>query len=339
MPPADPTGAQGSTRPDLGPKAMDWGVVVIGRNEGERLRRCLESVLKQTDRVVYVDSGSTDGSVALARRLGARVVRLDLSQAFTAGRARNAGWHALLRQWPHLGWVQFVDGDCEVMAGWLAAARAFMGQHTQHAVVCGRVRERHPEASIYNRLCDQEWDTPVGDTRACGGNAFMRVEALLAVQGFRDGLIAGEEPELCVRLRAQGWKVHRLDVDMTWHEAAMGHWHQWWRRTVRGGYAFAEGAWLHGAPPERHWVAETRRALLWGGLLPAVLLALAVGLGPECLALCLVYPLQWLRLAWRTGSRARASFLVLGKFAEAQGCLKFYWGLWTRRRSGLIEYK
>ena len=43
------------------------------------------------------------------------------------------------------------------------------------AIVCGRLRERFPEQSIYNRLCDMEWDTPVGETKACGGIAMMRV--------------------------------------------------------------------------------------------------------------------------------------------------------------------
>lgn len=317
----------------------DVGLVVIGRNEGERLRVCLASVVGVVSLVVYVDSGSTDGSVALARDMGAHVVVLDMRQPFTAARARNAGFQALLALSLDVRYVQFVDGDCELMPGWLASARTFLARHPAYAVVCGRLRERHPERSVYNRLCDQEWDTPVGDAKACGGIAMLRTDALRVAGGFREDLIAGEEPELCVRLRADGWKVYRLDADMAWHDAAMLHWRQWWRRSVRGGYAFAEGVWLHGAPPEHHWVAETRRALAWGLLLPVLVLVLAGWLGAWAWALLLVYPLQVLRLARRYQSGARGFFLVVGKFAESWGVLRFLANRLLRRRQALIEYK
>jgi glycosyltransferase involved in cell wall biosynthesis len=126
------------------------GVVVIGRNEGERLRRCLESV--RSGAVVYVDSGSSDGSVALARSLGVEVVGLDLSSPFTAARARNAGFERLLQFDPSAEFVQFVDGDCEVAAGWLERARKEFEARSDAAVVCGRLRERFPDATVYNRL-------------------------------------------------------------------------------------------------------------------------------------------------------------------------------------------
>ncbi|BBH45959.1 hypothetical protein KU43P_24360 [Pseudomonas sp. KU43P] len=225
------------------------GVVVIGRNEGMRLERCLASLAKGADQVVYVDSGSTDGSVQRARSHGVEVLALDMSIPFTAARARNEGFACLLQLCPNLRHVQFVDGDCEVVAGWLASAQAFLDGHPEVAVVCGRRRERFPERSIYNHLCDLEWDTPVGEAKACGGDALMRVEAFRDVSGYRPGLIAGEEPELCVRLRARGWKIWRLDAEMTLHDAAMTRFSQWWRRCIRGGYAFAEGAYLHGYPP------------------------------------------------------------------------------------------
>ena len=89
------------------------GCVAIGRNEGERLAACLRSLLRSTRprAIVYVDSGSTDGSVALARGLGVQVVELDLSIPFTAARARNVGYEHLARTVPtDRAPVQFVDG-------------------------------------------------------------------------------------------------------------------------------------------------------------------------------------------------------------------------------------
>lgn len=315
------------------------GAVIIGRNEGERLLVCLTSVLPRIGIAVYVDSGSSDGSVELARGLGAEVVPLDMTRPFTAARARNAGLERLLQLQPQIRFVQFVDGDCEVVDGWMEAAVLHLESHADCAVVCGRRRERFPEHSIYNRMCDQEWDTPVGDALSCGGDALFRVAALVQSGGYRDDLIAGEEPELCLRLRRLGWRVHRLDHEMTRHDAAITRWTQWWRRTVRGGHAFAEGAWLHGASPERHWVRETVRAALWGLLLPATFLALALWVDGRAGWLFILYPAQWIRLSVRSGSPAIAFFTLAGKFAEVQGMLKFVMGKLAGRSARLIEYK
>src|SRR5690606_29957800 len=154
----------------------------------------------------YVDSGSADGSPELARKLGADVVELDMSIPFTAARARNAGLRRLREIAPHLDYVQFLDADCTLDAGWPGLALIFLSAHPHVAVVGGRRRDRHPESSVYNWLCDREWDQSAGETLACGGDAMMRIWPLQALGGFRDELIAGEEPELCVRMRASGWR-------------------------------------------------------------------------------------------------------------------------------------
>ncbi len=312
------------------------GAVIIGRNEGARLVACLASFPADVRPLVYVDSGSTDGSVAAARAAGAEVVALDMGQPFTAARARNEGFARLLQ----LGapeFVQFVDGDCVLQPGWLPAAAAFLASHTDVGVVCGRRREIRPEASIWNRLCDAEWDTPVGLAKACGGDALMRAAAVKAVGGYDPTLIAGEEPELCVRLRAAGWRVWRIDEEMTLHDAAMTRIGQWWKRTRRGGHAFAEGAALHGAAPERHWVAEARRALLWGAVLPLVAVVGAL-VSPWALLILGLYPLQMLRLGLRYGWE-RGVFMVLAKVPEALGVLQYWLNRLRHRQARLIEYK
>ena len=312
------------------------GAVIIGRNEGARLIACLASFPDTVRPLVYVDSGSTDGSVAAARGAGAEVVALDMSVPFTAARARNAGLQALADKGAP-EFVQFVDGDCTLQPGWLPAARAFLVANPEAAVVCGRRREIHPEASVWNRLCDAEWDTPVGRAKACGGDALMRRAAVQAVGGYDPGLIAGEEPELCLRLRQAGWQVWRIGEEMTLHDAALTRIGQWWKRCRRSGHAFAEGAAMHGAPPERHWVAETRRALLWGAVLPLVTLAGLIAT-PWAALILLIYPLQVLRLSRRLGLE-RAFFLTLTKFPEAMGVVQYHLNRLRRRRSGLIEYK
>lgn len=322
------------------------GLVAIGRNEGDRLRRCLESVVHKVAQVIYVDSGSTDGSVDLARSLGVEVVELDLTIPFTAARARNAGFSRLLELNPQLEYVQFVDGDCEVVEGWLERAQQELNTHSDWVVVCGRRRERFPEATVYNHLCDMEWDTPIGEAKACGGDAMMRVTALRAIGGYNPSLIAGEEPELCVRLRQNGGKIVRLEAEMTLHDAQMTHFSQWWKRAVRAGYAYAEGSWLHGAPPERHWVKETRSIRLWGLIIPSITVLAALPTQGLSLLLLMGYPLTTYRAykyACRTGRSPQEALLfgvscVVAKFPQVQGQLRFYWGKLFKQPSRLIEY-
>ncbi len=326
----------------------ELGIVVIGRNEGERLRTCLASVRGRGAAVVYVDSGSTDGSVALARTFGAEVVELDLSIPFTAARARNAGLERLLALHADVQFVQFVDGDCELAPGWLDSAVKELHARPGTAVVFGRLRERHPEASVYNRLCDLEWNlAPTGEVAACGGIALMRAAALQQVGAFDPGVLAGEEPELCLRLRRAGWKVLRIAGDMGWHDAAMTRAGQWWKRAVRCGFAYAQGANRHGRGPERHYVRECCRAAVWGGVVPAVAVLLAWPTGGWSLLAGLYYPLAAAR-AYR-GQRRRgvapglaAPYGVscaLARFPEFLGVCKYALDRLRRRPVRLIEYK
>jgi glycosyltransferase involved in cell wall biosynthesis len=318
-----------------------FGAVAIGRNEGERLIRCLHSLSKSA-RIVYVDSGSTDNSVSNAANLGADVVKLDTHIPFTAARARNAGFKRLLKLMPEVKYVQFIDGDCELTAGWCDAAVSFLEASHDVAAVCGVLREREPDRSVYNWLCEQEWNGPVGEIPACAGNVMHRAASLISVGGYREDVIAGEEDELCFRLRTANWQVWRLDREMAIHDAAMTRFSQWWRRSMRAGYAFAQGAALHGSSPERHFVKQRRRALLWGVLIPIAGLVTTLVWGVAGLLALGVYPLQFLRLiAMGKGAlvdRTKLAFFhVLARFPEGLGLLRYERNKLQRRT--IVEHK
>jgi GT2 family glycosyltransferase len=322
-----------------------FGIVAIGRNEGDRLKRCLESVRGLAKGLVYVDSGSTDDSLVIAKSCAATVLELDLRTPFTAARARNEGFQRLMQLQPDLDYVFFVDGDCEVVSGWLEKARQFLDQHEDVAVVAGLRRERFPEKSIYNLLIDIEWrEYPFGDVRICGGDALIRVTALEQVKGYRADLICGEEPEMCFRLRQAGWRIWRMHDPMALHDAAMYRFGQWWTRAVRGGYASALGASIHGASSERHWILESSRPWLWALGIPLVTFVLVAAWGWWGLLLLAIYPLQVARLARRSRQSARENWwrgaaLVVGKFPEVVGQFKFISDRIRGARTGLIEYK
>lgn len=330
--------------------------VVIGRNEGARLAACLGSLRAAPfAAIVYVDSGSTDDSVALAEAHGAHVVHLDTSRGFTAARARNAGYRALRELEPDVALVQFIDGDCVLEDGWIEAGRRRLATESMLAAVCGRRRERFPDATSYNRLCDLEWDTPIGPAEACGGDALIRMRALVETGGYDDNFIAGEEPELCHRLRQRGWRVERLDAPMTVHDAALTHFGAWWKRMVRSGYAAASNLDRHGVHGVRHMVAIVRSALLHALLLPAGALASSLAalaflpwLAPlPWVLLALLYRRQLRRIAAGRVARGTdplhartyARFTLLAKWAESLGVLRQWYGRALGRPAGLMEYK
>lgn len=329
-------------QPDVLASRNDVGVVVIGRNEGERLVRCLRSILAAgtpAGRVVYVDSGSTDGSVEAAGALGTSVISLDMSMPFTAARARNRGLDALLAAVPEVSLVQFIDGDCELEAGWLAAAAEAFAHSDALAALCGDLRERRPEASVYNRLADMEWKRPAGDVRHCGGIFAARCMAFRSVGGFDERIAAGEEPELCERLRAAGWKVQKTNVAMATHDLAMTRFAQWWTRAVRGGYGASKLTLFGPQSGRRIFRSQVRSAVVWAAGVPmagvaggAFLLMLGqptTGVAAAMASLTLL-GLQSFRLA-AGGARAGLStadatcfglLSMLAKFAAIQGLIQ-----------------
>jgi GT2 family glycosyltransferase len=342
VPPASSTSATGI------------GVVVIGRNEGERLRRCLRSLGDRVQQTVYVDSGSSDGSVEFAQGLGARVIALDTSIPFTAARARNEGWRALTTgDGAALEFVQFVDGDCEIEVGWIDRAAEQLVQRADVAVVFGRRREREREASPYNRLCDLEWDVPAGEVLSCGGDAMMRIAALRAVGGFDARLIAGEEPDLCLRLREGGWRIVAIAAPMTVHDAAMHRFGQWWRRALRAGYVEAEGVADRGARyPRRRAVVSN---LFWVVGVPVATLACGgwcawhgrwLALTAVVGAAVALHGLSWWRIRASVTRRwpvrdasLYATFCVLARWPAVHGMAVYCWRRLRRGDRRLIEYK
>lgn len=332
------------------------GIVVIGRNEGERLVRCFQSLSGCAATIVYVDSASTDGSLELARSVGAQIVQLDLSTPFTAARARNAGFERLVQAAPETEFVQFIDGDCALRSGWIEAAARALREHEDLAVVCGRRRERFPEKTVYNRLCNIEWDVPLGAASACGGDAFVRATAFRLVGGFNSKMIAGEEPDLCLRLRRRGFWILQHEADMSVHDAAMTRWTQWWQRAVRTGHTTAELLASYGPTPEHGRLRRALSALLWAVALPLGSLALLtwaaassnlVALAVVALGTALAYAIQLARIrrkfrrAGRTADDAFAYALscVLAKWPETWGMLLYVGRRMSGRSARWIEYK
>ena len=337
-------GEQGLAGPPL------VSVVVIGRNEGERLGRCLESVLGMhhegwTYELMYVDSGSTDGSVALAESLGGAAMRLE-TQRPTAALARNAGWQQARGEF-----VLFLDGDTVLAPEFVAASLAEFAESSV-GVVWGHRREVHPERSVYNRVLDLDWIYAPGFTPFCGGDALFRRSALVESGGFDDGLIAGEEPELCRRLLGAGWRILHVDRPMTGHDLAIGRFSQYWRRGMRAGHAFAEVAERFAASDASFWSEEVRRNrnrafALAGAAVVAVFAGAALRSWWPLAGFAAGFALLVGRTAWkaRWKSKDAGTLLLYGVHSHLQqipifaGQMRYRRDRREGRRSGLLEYK
>ncbi|MBK1643672.1 glycosyl transferase family 2 [Thiocapsa imhoffii] len=327
-----------------------FSVVIIGRNEGARLERCIRSVhttrgVRGQFDLIYVDSDSNDGSPELARKLGARVIRVKPERP-SAALGRNAGWRAA-----HAPVVLFLDGDTILDPDFVAAALPLL-KDPSVAVVWGHRRELRPDASLYNRVLDLDWIYPPGPSEFCGGDALMRRSALEHVNGFDEGLIAGEEPELCQRLRQQGYRIEHIDHAMTLHDLAITRWNQYWRRAVRAGHAYAEVAARFRDSDQPLWTAEVRRNRIHAAVLMLAALggiALAVY---EAAFWPLLLPLVfYLGLIVRTAHRVAwkdpnlVTRLLYGVHSHLQqipilfGQVGFYRDRRAGRRRRLIEYK
>jgi len=333
---------------------MSIGVIVIGRNEGERLERCLRSIVAQgIARLIYVDSGSSDGSLSRARTFGADVVELDMSIPFSAARARNVGFQRLQQSGQEVEFVHFVDGDCEIQDGWFATAAETLRIRPDISIVAGSIRERSPELSIFNRLGEIEWNyAGAGEVDSVGGIFLIRRAVFQGAGGFDPTIMAGEEPELCQRLTAMDRRFLRLDAPMAIHDLAMTTFTQWCRRQVRFGYGSMDVAMRFDLPKFKRNVTVS---FVWAVWLFLVFIAaslvlffpvLSVSTYLPVLIFCL-WPAQLVRIAVRMKRRgqgggiaiAYAFFLMISFLPQTVGAFVYFGDRLRGRSFRLIEHK
>jgi glycosyltransferase involved in cell wall biosynthesis len=324
-------------------------IVVIGRNEGQRLARCLDSIRAvrgfESVQLIYVDSASTDGSPELASRYGAEVVVIHPERP-TAAAGRNAGWCRATEEL-----ILFLDGDTILNPDFPLAALEAMAADRRISAVWGHRREINPAISIYTRVLDLDWVYRPGIMEACGGDVLMRRSALMEVGGFDDQLIAGEEPELCRRLRARGNLILHIDQPMTRHDLHITRWSQYWKHALRAGYAYAQISDRFRHSDDPLWIGDARRGIIlgcfWAGSLAVALIAEIYDPYLPLAVWLVLFLTASVRSAWKARWKCNNPFTLLlyGIHSHLQhipivcGQVEYFLDKRGKRQRQLIEYK
>jgi GT2 family glycosyltransferase len=304
------------------------GIIVIGRNEGDRLKRSLQSVIALDLPTIYADSGSTDQSVKYAESLGISVVKVDMSIPPNASRARNLGFQQLLLKYPYIEYVQFLDGDSRLIKEWIHEGLEIFFENPPVAIVCGTIHEDMQSPSVYSRLFELEWRKTNGEIAACSGIMLIRSSVFNDVKGFDPQIIAAEDDDLCIRVRQKGWKILKIESHMATHEANISSFSQ-------------------GFTSERHFVRQTLSAIAWGFILPLCALVPVFWTHGRSLLFLFGYPILFFRILYNSYKKnwtlneglLYAFYGTIAKFAHVIGIVKYLWDKIRGKQAKIIEYK
>jgi len=243
--------------------------VVIGINCENTLTACLESMKTlhspAPEEIIYVDGGSKDKSVSIAKAIsGIKVIEGNFKNP-TPGKGRNAGWHAATGEW-----IQFFDGDTIAEKRWFLNAVKYIREGV--AAIFGKRQEKNRNKNWFHFIADLEWLQPISDAKFFGGDVLIRRTVLEETGGYDDSLIGGEDPELSFRIRKKGWKIIGADTVMCYHDINMISLKQYLTRAVRSGYAYAEAGLKMLKYGEKEWFFKTAKISLKAILVIALII-------------------------------------------------------------------
>jgi glycosyltransferase involved in cell wall biosynthesis len=306
-------------------------VIIKALNEEKRIVAAVESALAAVaavgGEVVLADSCSTDATVALASRFPIRIVQLADTRERCCGVGPQLGYQHSVGEF-----VYILDGDMEMLPGFLPAALAFMEAHPEAAGVGGRVVEMNTSSLEYLARVERglgHMQAGAVDRLDMGG--LYRRSAIEQTGYFSDrNLHSYEEFDLAVRLRAKGWALWRIAMDSVQHHGHDAPPYQLLLRRWRSGYICGLGEVLRGAVGQPHLgmvvtsVRELRlyvAVLMWWFVLLlswAVPMPWAAHVGLFLAAAATPFAL----LAWRKRSAETAVFSVVSWCFNAAGLVR-----------------
>ena len=286
-------------------------IIIKALNEEKRIAAAIESALHALravgGEVILADSYSTDGTIGIAQAYPIRIVQLAHPEDRRCGVGPQLGY-----QHSHGDFVYILDGDMEMLDGFLDHALDFMQSHPEIAGVGGNVVEQNMVSLEYVSRGERvNKHMQPGDVDRLDGGGLYRRSAIEASGYLSDrNLHSYEEFELAARLRSQGWTLWRLPFDVSHH---FGHEVPHYRlliRRWRTRYLFGLGELLRASigQPHLHLVVHGLRELrIYLGVMVwwSVLLGILFWPGPilarvAWLSLLLLAPLVLLSIRKRS---------------------------------------
>ena len=207
--------------PDPAPGAAPHctvSIIIKALNEEKNICAAIESSLAALrevgGEVILADSHSTDHTVELASQYPIRIVRLVHANERCCGAGPQLGY-----QHSRGEYVYVMDGDMQMLRGFLPRALMFLAQHPEAAGVGGRLVERKSESLEYReRALRNAAHLAPGEVDRLDGGGLYRRMAIEESRYLSDrNLRSYEEFDLAVRLRVLGWKLWRIPVDSVTH--------------------------------------------------------------------------------------------------------------------------
>lgn len=210
-----------SERPD----GVIVSVIIKTLNEARYIERAIRSAIEAVrivgGEVILADSGSSDGTVTIARRFPVRIVRLRDIEERSCGIGPQLGYQVADGRY-----VYILDGDMELDPAFLPNALAAMAENPRLGGVAGMVEECSEASYQFRGRKRRNSQRGPGPARVLEMGGLYRREALEDVGYFSNrNLHACEELELALRLSSAGWEMRRLPVrSVRHHGRSEGNW-------------------------------------------------------------------------------------------------------------------
>lgn len=238
-------------------------VVIIGLNASVHIQSCIESVFacnypQEQIEIIYVDGGSSDQSVALAKVYDqVKVIELN-SDRPSPGKGRNVG----LSYASH-NYVQFLDSDTQLDSNWLAQAVGIL-KNSEIASVSGNLDEVFPEKNFYHRVANLEWcnKTYEGYSQTFGGIVLVKKNLVEELGGYDENTHVGEDPDLSFRMHLKGYRHYELAIPMVEHDINMTSFKRYMKRCIRSGYGYALLGLRYRHTKEKLWFDKLLKRIL-----------------------------------------------------------------------------
>lgn len=191
-------------------------IVIIGRNEEKTVGKCLTAAIGAAEQIggaeiIFVDSASTDNTVAVVQSYGIRVLSLKPDWVLTPSAGRFIGSHYSTGDF-----ILFVDADTLVYRDFLPKAIEHFRRNPTIGGINGRLDDTDEQGEIFENV-EERYDEITEVKWLRGPCCFYRREALRCAGSFNPHLAVEEEAELGLRLIKHGWKLRLIPVPMACH--------------------------------------------------------------------------------------------------------------------------